>query len=181
MVCPALLALERHDWPGNVRELQHCLRQAVALAERAVLLPADLRLAPASDARADAAGDAAVLTCLRQHGFDMQSAARALGWDRSTVTQRLKGLGFRALVESGGDRGQAALALAGDPELGRTVELKLSEYHEHLLRAVEGFDSVEAAVAGCRRRFKNLPERHFRSLELLVRQHFERRPPTTRA
>jgi DNA-binding NtrC family response regulator/CHASE2 domain-containing sensor protein len=176
----ALLALERHDWPGNVRELQHCLRQAVALAERAVLLPADLRLAPASDARADAAGDAAVLTCLRQHGFDMQSAARALGWDRSTVTQRLKGLGFRALVESGGDRGRAALALAGDPALGRTVELKLSEYHEHLLRAVEGFDSAEAAVAACRRRFKNLPERHFRSLELLVRQHFERRPPPTR-
>ncbi len=176
----ALLTLERHDWPGNVRELQHCLRQAVALAERAVLLPADLRLAPASDARADAAGDGTVLTCLRQHGFDMQAAARALGWDRSTVTQRLKGLGFRALVESGGDRGRAALALAGDPALGRTVELKLSEYHEHLLRTVEGFDSAEAAVAGCRRRFKNLPERHFRSLELLVRQHFERRPPTTR-
>lgn len=176
----ALLALERHDWPGNVRELQHCLRQAVALAERAVLLPADLRLAPASDGRADAADDATVLTCLRQHGFDMQAAARALGWDRSTVTQRLKGLGFRALVESGGDRARAALALAGDPALGRTVELKLSEYHEHLLRAVEGFDSAEAAVAACRRRFKNLPERHFRSLELLVRQDFERRPPTTR-
>ncbi len=59
--------------------------------------------------------------------------------------------------------------------LGRTVELKLREYHEHLLRAVGGFDSPEAALAACRRRFKNLPERHFRSLELLVRQHFERR------
>jgi len=113
---------------------------------------------------------------LRQHGFDMQATARALGWDRSTVTQRLKGLGFRALVESGGDRRKAALELAGDPALGRAVEVKLSEYHEHLLRAVEAFDSVEAALGACRRRFKNLPERHFRSLELLVRQHFEGRP-----
>ena len=176
----ALLALERYDWPGNVRELQHCLRQAVALADRAVLAPEDLRLAPVGDARGDAAGDAAVLACLRQHGFDMQATARALGWDRSTVTQRLKGLGFRALVESGGDRRKAALTLAGDPALGRAVELKLSEYHEHLLRAVAGFDSAEAALAACRRRFKNLPERHFRSLEFLVRQHFERRPPSAR-
>jgi DNA-binding NtrC family response regulator/CHASE2 domain-containing sensor protein len=178
----ALLALEGHDWPGNVRELQHCLRQAVALAERAVLAPEDLRLSPAGDAQAaDATGDAAVLDCLRMHGFDMQATARALGWDRSTVTQRLKGLGFRALVDADGDRRKAALALAGGPGLGRTVELKLGEYHEHLLRAVEGFDSADAAVAACRRRFKNLPERHFRSLEFLVRQHFERRPPPTRA
>ena len=97
------------------------------------------------------------------------------------MTQRLKGLSFRALVEAGGDRRKAALELAGDPALGRAVELKLSEYHEHLLRAVEGIDSVEAALAACRRRFKNLPERHFRSLEFLVRQRFEGQPPKARA
>jgi len=49
-----------------------------------------------------------------------------------------------------------------------------------LLRAVQGFDSVEAALAACRRRFKNLPERHFRSLEFLVRQRFEGQPPKAR-
>jgi hypothetical protein len=90
------------------------------------------------------------------------------------VTQRLKGLGFRALVDAGGDRSLAAIALAGEPRLARTVEVKLAEYHEHLLRSVAGFDSPDAAVAACRRRFKNLPERHFRSLEALVRQKFER-------
>src|SRR4029077_9373305 len=105
---------------------------------------------------------------LRLHGFDMQVTARALGWDRSTVTQRLKGLGFRALVEAGGDRDKAALTLAGSPALARTVALKLREYHEHLVRTVQEFDSADAAVSACRRRFKNLPERHFRSLELLV-------------
>ena len=173
----ALLALERHDWPGNVRELQNCLRRAVALADREVLTAADLRLdapAPAPAAAAEPGGDAAVLDSLRRHGFDMQATAGALGWDRSTVTQRLKGLGFRALVESGGDRGKAALALAGDPTLAHTVEMKLVEYHEHLLRSVAGFDSADAAVTACRRRFKNLPERHFRSLEALVREAFVR-------
>ena len=122
-----------------------------------------------------------VLASLRHHGFDMQATARALGWDRSTVTQRLKGLGFRALVESGGDRQKAALELAGNPALGRTVELKLREYAEHLTKVVEGFAFPDDAIAACRRRFKNLPERHFRSLELLVRQSFARRAPTSGA
>jgi DNA-binding NtrC family response regulator len=173
----ALAALERHPWPGNVRELQNCLRQAAALAERDVLGPADLRLAagpgPAPAEPRDS--DAAVLTALRRHGFDMQATARALGWDRSTVTQRLKGLGFRALVDADGDSARAAQELAGDAALTRAVELKLREYHEHLLRTVEGVGSLDAAVAACRRRFKNLPERHFRSLEALLRRHYERR------
>jgi hypothetical protein len=144
----------------------------VALSDRAVLAPDDLGLAASAEPRVDAAGDAAVLASLRQHAFDMQATARALGWDRSTVTQRLKGLGFRAIVDAGGDRALAASALAGDERLARTVEVKLAEYHEHLLRSVAGFPSAEAAVAACRRRFKNLPERHFRSLETLVRQRF---------
>ena len=169
----ALRALQGHPWPGNVRELQHCLHRAAALSDRQVLGPEDLRLEPTTPARTEDEGDMVVLATLRRHGFDMQATARALGWDRSTVTQRLKGLGFQALVESGGDRGKAAASLAGDPALCRTVELKLGEYHEHLLRSVAGFDSAEAAIASCRRRFKNLPERHFRSLELLVRRHLE--------
>jgi DNA-binding NtrC family response regulator len=177
----AMAALRSHAWPGNVRELQNCLRQAVALAAGPLLKREDLRL-PAPERRGAVepgaeTGDAAVLACLRRHGFDMQATAGELGWDRSTVTQRLKGLGFRALVEAGGDRARAALDLAGDPPLARAVELKLREYHEHLLRSVAGFDTAEAAIAASRRRFKNLPERHFRSLESLVRQHFDRRPP----
>src|SRR5207248_44536 len=174
----AMAALATHTWPGNVRELQNCLRQAVALAGGTVLKREDLRL-PAPERRGAELGayinDAAVLACLRRHGFDMQASARELGWDRSTVTQRLKGLGFRALVDAGGDRARAALELAGDPALARPVELKLREYHEHLLRSLEGFDTAEAAVVACRRRFKNLPERHFRSLELLIRQKFQTR------
>jgi DNA-binding NtrC family response regulator len=171
----AVSALRAHPWPGNVRELQNVLRQAVALASGAVLKRDDLRLPAVERRPADAgaeAGDAAVLSSLRGHGFDMQATAQELGWDRSTVTQRLKGLSFRALVDAGGDRDRAALELAGDPALARAVELKLREYHEHLLRSVAGFDTAEAAIAACRRRFKNLPERHFRSLELLVRQKF---------
>ncbi|HYB43432.1 MAG TPA: helix-turn-helix domain-containing protein, partial [Candidatus Methylomirabilis sp.] len=163
-------------WPGNVRELQHCLRRAAALSSGAVIGLDALRLPAAEPLRDVGDGDEAVLDCLRQHGFDMQGTARALGWDRSTVTQRLKGLGFRAVVEAGGDLRRAAAVLAGTPSLTRTVELKLREYHAHLLRTIRDFPSADAALADCRRRFKNLPERHFRFLELLVQQQFEGRP-----
>jgi len=38
---------------------------------------------------------------------------------------------------------------------------------------VTGFDSAERRRRPPARRFKNLPDRHFRSLEALVRQHFK--------
>jgi transcriptional regulator with GAF, ATPase, and Fis domain len=180
----ALESLKGHRWKGNIRELQHCLNQAVALAEGPVLTTEDLRLtAEVRDLGLTEPGvsgpelknDKSVLSCLREHEFDMQATARALGWDRSTVTQRLKGLGFRALVETQGDHAKAALILAGDPGLAGTVELKLLEYYEHLIGSIESFRTENEAIAACKKRFKNLPERHFRSVEILVRDHFQRR------
>ena len=182
----AQAVLIQQPWKGNIRELRHCLEQAAALCDGSVIRPADLRLderflpiTPVAGAESpslpDSAGDTAVLNLLRRHTFDMQATAKALGWDRSTVTQRLKGLCFQALVDSGGDRAKAASALAGDPALLRRVELKLMDYYGHLLATVEAFATAEEAILDCRRRFKNLPDRHFRSLEILVRKHFEQK------
>lgn len=179
----ALAALQQRAWNGNVRELRQCLEQAIALSDGPVITTADLRLSsgepsPAAAATGagpllpDPAGDIAVLNQLRRHRFDMQATAKALGWDRSTVTQRLKGLCFQALVESGRDQTRAASALAGDPSLLRTVELKLMDYYGHLMETIGPFTSAEEALLDCKRRFKNLPERHFKSVEALVRQHF---------
>ncbi len=176
----ALRLLERQLWRGNVRELRQCLEQAVALSDGPLITARDLRLQPDEPVSAvrtaaalpDQAGDASVLACLRDHGFDMQATAKSLGWDRSTVTQRLKGLCFQALVEANGDQRKAAASIAGDPALVRTVELKLADYYSHLLASITPFAGPDDAVSDCKRRFKNLPERHFRSVEALVRQHF---------
>ncbi|MDH5639899.1 MAG: sigma 54-interacting transcriptional regulator, partial [Nitrospira sp.] len=180
----ALRTLVEHEWKGNVRELRHCLEQAITLSDGSLLSKESLRL---TEDRAEASGrvrqilpdpasDHAVLQSLRRHGFDMQATAKALGWDRSTVTQRLKGLCFQALVESDGDHTQAIQAIAGDPSHVRTVELKLTDYHHHLLSVIEPFASADEALADCRRRFKNLPDRHFRSVESLVRKYFRKGP-----
>ncbi|ALA57227.1 sigma 54-interacting transcriptional regulator [Nitrospira moscoviensis] len=177
----AMQFLEAQEWKGNVRELRQCLEQAVALNETLLLGKEALRLTgdrltagdrpKASPLLPEPAGDAAVLDCLRQHEFDMQATAKALGWDRSTVTQRLKGLCFQALVECNGDHAKAALAIAGDASHLRTVELKLMDYYGHLVSVIDPFKSADEAIAECRRRFKNLPDRHFASVDALVRRH----------
>jgi transcriptional regulator with PAS, ATPase and Fis domain len=185
----ALRVLGEHDWPGNVRELRHALERAVALSDGPVLTKYSFHFEGASSeeekartkaaALPDSAGDAAVLSCLRQQGFDMQATAKALGWDRSTVTQRLKGLCFQALVEFHGDQTKAASFIAGDASHLRTVELKLKDYYSHLLSVIEPFATADEALADCRRRFKNLPERHFVSVEKLVRQDHRKNGPVS--
>jgi transcriptional regulator with AAA-type ATPase domain len=178
----AVAALRRYYWPHNVRELAQCLVQAVALSDAPLLHAEDLRLpdtkpAPAPPCRPaptpEASGDTAVLECLRRHGFDMQAAARSLGWDRSTVTQRLKGLCFQTLVDTQGDKAKAAMILAQDPALVRTVELKLLEYMEHLVTVLSAYRTASEAIAGCRKRFKNLPDRHFKAVEILIARQFD--------
>ena len=180
----ALRTLTDYEWKGNVRELRHCLEQVVTLNDDLLLTTDLLRLreerGPLTQrierTAPSRAGDAAVLNCLRHHRFDMQSTAQALGWDRSTVTQRLKGLCFQALVDAHGDRAKAALDIAGDSTHLRTAELKLRDYDDHLRSVIDSFATADEALADCRRRFKNLPERHF-AVETLVRRYLQNGRP----
>jgi len=116
--------------------------------------------------------DAMVLDCLRRHKFEMQATAATLGWDRGTVTQRLKGLGFQALMEYQGNIQAAAHALAGDERFVRVVEGRLREYANNLIPPSKHYGSVEEAIADCRKRFRNLPERHFPAVEQLIQARF---------
>ena len=113
----ALEAIQAYSWPGNIRELRQTIIQAVALSEEPLLDEEALRLKTvqplvhaqtSSDVTNFPPGgiegmgsheDFYILSCLRRHKFDMQATAKALNWDRGTVTQRLKGMGFQALVD----------------------------------------------------------------------------------
>jgi transcriptional regulator with PAS, ATPase and Fis domain/CHASE2 domain-containing sensor protein len=177
----ALDAIVAHQWPGNIRELRQTISQAVALANGPVITKADLNLASPSTSvvgenwAKDDLGrreDAMVLDCLRRHKFEMQATAATLGWDRGTVTQRLKGLGFQALMEYQGNINAAAHALAGDERFVRVVEGRLREYANNLVPPSKHYRSVEEAIADCRKRFRNLPERHFPAVEQLIHARF---------
>jgi len=102
----------------------------------------------------------------------MQATAQALHCDRSTITQRLKGLGYEALVKTQGNFSLAAKDLAQDDSLESLVEHKLREYEANILPIRKRCQSVEEAILDCRRRFKNLPDRYLPAVEILVRHRF---------
>ena len=177
----ALDAIVAYQWPGNIRELRQTIAQAVALANGSVITEAELQLEEARTSGVQGnivkndlgqREDAMVLECLRRHQFEMQATAETLGWDRGTVTQRLKGLGFQALMDYQGDIHAAAVALAGDERFVRVVEGRLREYTKNLVPSSKQYGSVEEAIADCRKRFRNLPERHFPAVEQLLHERF---------
>jgi hypothetical protein len=177
----ALDAIVAHQWPGNIRELRQTISQAVALANGPMITEGDLNLGEPTTSVVgenwvkDDLGrreDAMVLDCLRRHKFEMQATAITLGWDRGTVTQRLKGLGFQALMEYQGNIQAAAHALAGDERFVRVVEGRLREYANNLVPPSKHYGCVEEAIADCRKRFRNLPERHFPAVEQLIHARF---------
>ena len=188
----ALQAIQSYSWPGNIRELRQTIVQAVALTDGPVLNEEDLRLTKSqpsefSGTSAEISGfsnggneeigsreDSYILSCLRHHKFDMQATAKALNWDRGTVTQRLKGMGFQALVDHQENISAAAETLAGTASLVKVVEVRLREYYNNLMSSTKHYQSVDDAIADSRKRLRNLPDRHFPAVEALIRQHFQR-------
>ncbi len=179
----AMNALLQWPWPGNVRELQKCIKQAVTLGDGELINEQDLRLSSVSKKPSatsqtfgsethDVSGDSGLLDCLRYNGFDIQATAKTVGWERSTVTQRLKGLCFQVLVDQDYDKHATARYLAGEQGLVRIVELKLATYCDHLRKVATQSGSLQKALATCRKRLKNLPERHVLAMEALVKQFF---------
>ena len=187
-------AILKYSWPGNIRELRQTLTQA-AIRSRGKMIMVDhlqLETFPSSgiefsSRRKISVGaishegdyhweDAAVLQHLRVYRFDMQATARAMQCDRSTVMQRFKGLSFQFLLTHKGNVSSAASSLSGDPALSKTVEKKLREYYGNLISFAKEFASPDEAIAHCRKRLKNLPDRHFPAVEELLRQHFLHRP-----
>lgn len=177
----ALDAIVGHQWPGNIREMRQTIAQAVALANGSVITETELNLEVPKTSGVRENGikedlgqweDAMVLDCLRRHKFEMQATASILGWDRGTVTQRLKGLGFQALMENHGDIHAAARKLAGEEQCVRVVEGRLREYANNLVPRSKKYGSVEEAIADCRKRFRNLPDRHFPAVEHLLHERF---------
>ncbi len=95
-VAPEVMGfLQAYPWPGNVRELSHALERALMLARGGRLECQHFAwLETAPRARPQAAAEDKDLArfeqAVRDHGGNVESAARSLGLSRATLYRRLK-------------------------------------------------------------------------------------------
>jgi DNA-binding NtrC family response regulator len=115
----AMAVLRRHSWPGNVRELENVIERAVALETTECVLPErlpDSLRRPALGLPTPSIGDGFSLD-----GYLLSVEARLLG---------------EALVQSGGDRAEAARLLGVTP---RSLRYLIKKHPAVAQRPANGF------------------------------------------
>ena len=97
-------AFEAYRWPGNARELRNVVERMAILSEGDLLttatLPLELKLQKESTPRSsvqearESAEREHVLRALEEAGWNVSSAARALGMERTNLHKRIRALGL---------------------------------------------------------------------------------------
>ncbi len=102
--------LVRYHWPGNIRELRNTVERMAILTQGDSLgtdsVPIEIRIArdlpiPSNlrEARESAERDH-ILKALEQSGWNVSSAARALGMERTNLHKRIRSLGLKRAGEA---------------------------------------------------------------------------------
>ena len=97
-------ALEDYSWPGNIRELRNTVERMAILtrgdAIEAESVPVEIRIARGSAARGnlreakESAEREHILRALEESKWNVSSAARALGMERTNLHKRIRALGL---------------------------------------------------------------------------------------
>ncbi|MDE3198168.1 MAG: sigma-54-dependent Fis family transcriptional regulator, partial [Acidobacteriota bacterium] len=97
-------AFEGYSWPGNARELRNVVERMAILSPGEVLtadaIPLELKLQKETGPRSsvqearESAEREHVLRALEQSGWNVSSAARALGMERTNLHKRIRALGL---------------------------------------------------------------------------------------
>jgi two-component system nitrogen regulation response regulator NtrX len=97
--------LEDHHWPGNIRELRNTVERMAILTRGDVLtaesIPVEIRLARGAGApkgnlreAKESAEREHILRALDEAKWNVSSAARALGMERTNLHKRIRALGL---------------------------------------------------------------------------------------
>ncbi len=98
----AIQVLLMHDWPGNVRQLQDTVRSLVTLADSQIIFAEDVRqylgsatvdcddVSPSLPDRLRNIERTLILGALAETRYNITTAARILGIDRSTLQKKIK-------------------------------------------------------------------------------------------
>lgn len=97
-------ALEDYSWPGNIRELRNTVERMAILTRGDVLesesVPVEIRIARGSGARGnlreakESAEREHIMRALEESKWNVSSAARVLGMERTNLHKRIRALGL---------------------------------------------------------------------------------------
>jgi two-component system nitrogen regulation response regulator NtrX len=101
---PTFEALEDYAWPGNIRELRNAVERMAILTRGDVLesesVPVEIRIARSAGTRGnlreakESAEREHILRALEESKWNVSSAARVLGMERTNLHKRIKALGL---------------------------------------------------------------------------------------
>ncbi len=179
----ALQALNDYNWKGNVRELESVVMRAIIFTKsdgRNLIQLADL---PKEIVKETTFGfDDIVLESLRNKKFSHSAiveTARDLGnVNRTLISENLRGLAFKILVECNFNIDKAILTISesGDKETNDRVRDKLQTFiknieNDILKSGVNNFEAVKKKFAS---KYKNLPVKFHLYLDKVIQNKIER-------
>ncbi|MBE7475376.1 MAG: sigma 54-interacting transcriptional regulator [Ignavibacteriota bacterium] len=179
----ALQALNDYNWKGNVRELESVVMRAIIFTKsdgRNLIQLADL---PKEIVKETTFGfDDIVLESLRSKKFSHSAiveTARELGnVNRTLISENLRGLAFKILVECNFNIDKAILTISesGDKETNDRVRDKLQTFiknieNDILKSGVNNFEAVKKKFAS---KYKNLPVKFHLYLDKVIQNKIER-------
>lgn len=179
----ALQALNDYNWKGNVRELESVVTRAIIFTKsdgRNLIQLADL---PKEIVKETSFGfDDIVLESLRSKKFSHSAiveTARELGnVNRTLISENLRGLAFKILVECNFNIDKAILTISesGDKGTNDRVRDKLQTFiknieNDILKSGVNNFEAVKKKFAS---KYKNLPVKFHLYLDKVIQNKIER-------
>ena len=117
--------------------------------------------------------DEFLLNSLRENKFEINETAAKLNMSRNTVSSRFKGICFQSLVRNNLDRQKVAQEISMNGLSQNFVHQKIAEYHENLIKTVQGFDNETKAVNEVLKRSKNIPIQYDPAIKELVKRNYQ--------
>ncbi len=175
----AMDVLKNYHWPGNVRELQNLVQRCLIMTDEQVIsvtwLRNQLRESQPYTGKSDDLAEM-ILEKLRQKEFKFRAISEIAGElghiHRSTITEHLKGMIFKAFYEIYFSLNQTIRYL--NPNQNESHDQRLKNRIVHYLRNLQNSifldRSLEENLHRLRSRFKNLPQKYHFYLEEIIRK-----------
>ncbi|MBN2092817.1 sigma 54-interacting transcriptional regulator [candidate division KSB1 bacterium] len=179
---PAMDLLQKYRWPGNVRELQNLVQRSVLLSEGSIVsaewLQNNTELDPFIPQKPDTLAEQ-ILAKLREKEFKF-SAIAEIGQElgnihRSTITEHLKGIIFKAFYETNFSIPLTIRKLNPHPNdlYAQRLENRICTYLRNVQENISPELTLDENINQRKSQFKNLPQTYHFYLEEIIRGYLE--------